>query len=138
MLLLTDEIEAGLDVEEQRGILDQVRELQTDQLGGTRLRLVATTNAPLVLGSAEPWFDPAQDRLCRMEQDAKTGESRCAQLTFVPHGPAGYWLTSVTSEVLGLQSDAGAGARRSPRSARSRRCAKTPASWRSSTPSRPS
>ena len=57
-----------------------------------------------MLGSAEPWFDPAQDRLCRMERDAKTRESQGVELTFVPHGRVGYWLTS---EVLGLPSDRG-------------------------------
>ena len=104
MLLLIDEIEAGLDVEEQRGILKRVRELETDTLGGARLRLMATTHSALVLGSAEPWFDPAHDRLCRMERDAETGKSRYVELTFVPRGQVGYWLTS---EVLGLQSDRG-------------------------------
>ena len=85
-------------------MLDQVRELESDPLGGAQRRLVATTHAPLVLASAEPWFDPAVDRLCRMERDANSGERHCIEMTFVPDGRVGYWLTS---DAFGTETDRG-------------------------------
>ena len=98
--LLVDDVEAHLHPVRQRLVLGGLRSLGA-HLFEAPLQLIATTNAPLVLASSEPWFDPDRDRLLTLERD-ESGRSVTREHAYARQGRAGNWLTS---EALGLESD---------------------------------
>ena len=98
--LLFDDVELHLHPERQRVVLDGLRNLANEVLEAP-LQLIATTNAPLVLASSEPWFDPAKDRLFTLEPGGN-GRSVAREHTYTRYGTAGNWLTS---DALGLPTD---------------------------------
>ena len=59
--MLFDEVESHLHPRWQRSILKALKDVGGALLDGAALQLIASTHSPLVLASAEPWFDPEQD-----------------------------------------------------------------------------
>ena len=98
--LLFDDVELHLHPTRQRTVLEGLRSLATEVLEAP-LQLIATTNAPLVLASSEPWFDSAKDRLFTLETD-RNGRTIAREHAYTRHGTARNWLTS---DALGLPSD---------------------------------
>jgi hypothetical protein len=62
----------------------------------TSIQIIATTHSPLVLASAEPFFDPEQDAWFDLDlkPGAKEGTVQLARRAFVRHGSVADWLTS--------------------------------------------
>ena len=61
VIMLFDEVESHLHPRWQRTILGSLRNLGGVLLGDAILQLMVTTHSPLVMASAEAWFDPEQD-----------------------------------------------------------------------------
>ena len=94
MVMLFDEVESHLHPRWQRSILKALRNIGAVLGRSVDLQLVISTHSPLVLASAEPWFDPELDAWFDLHVD---GESRRAQVhrrIYTRHGTAGSWLTS--------------------------------------------
>ena len=60
VIMLFDEVESHLHPRWQRTILGSLRNLGDVLLDNTNLQLVVTTHSPLVMASAEAWFDPSR------------------------------------------------------------------------------
>ena len=61
VILLFDEVESHLHPRWQRTILGALRDIGNEVLDNAGLQLIVTTHSPLVMASAEAWFDPEQD-----------------------------------------------------------------------------
>lgn len=99
LILLVDEIEAHLHPQWQRAILPALLAVATGLgVGGLRVQILSTTHAPLVLASAEPFFDEARDDLFHfdLKGDRVTVESG----GWAKQGDVLNWLVS---EVFGLR-----------------------------------
>ena len=92
--MLFDEVESHLHPRWQRSILRALRDLGSVLHGDVALQLVVSTHSPLVLASAEPWFDPEQDAWFDLDLRGDPPQAQLARRTFTPHGTAGSWLTS--------------------------------------------
>jgi hypothetical protein len=100
---LIDEIEAHLHPQWQRRILRSLLDVM-EALTGTsdvRVQLVTVTHSPVILVSAEPDFDSAQDALFVLDLVRSSSSVRLEQREFVRHGDPGSWLIS---ETFGLTS----------------------------------
>ena len=62
--------------------------------GDVALQLVISTHSPLVLVSAEPWFDPEQDAWFDLDLEGDPPRARLNRRTYTPHGTSGSWLMS--------------------------------------------
>lgn len=99
LVLLVDEIEAHLHPQWQRAILPALLAVATGLgAGGMRVQILATTHAPLVLASAEPFFDEERDDLFhfQLQGDRVTVESG----GWAKQGDVLNWLVS---EFFGLR-----------------------------------
>ena len=94
LIMLFDEVESHLHPRWQRSILRALRDLGSELHGDVTLQLVVSTHSPLVLASAEPWFDPEQDAWFDLDLRGDPPQAQLARRTFTPHGTAGSWLTS--------------------------------------------
>ena len=92
--MLFDEVESHLHPRWQRSILKALRDVGSALLDGAELQLIASTHAPLVLASAEPWFDPKQDAWLDLDLDGDPPEATLHHRSYTPHGTPGGWLTS--------------------------------------------
>ena len=92
--MLFDEVESHLHPRWQRSILKALRDVGKELLDGAELQLVASTHAPLILASAEPWFDPEQDAWFDLDLDGDPPEAKLRRRSYTPHGTPGAWLTS--------------------------------------------
>ena len=92
--MLFDEVESHLHPRWQRSILKALRDVGAELLDGATLQLIASTHAPLVLASAEPWFDPKQDAWFDLDLDGDPPEARLRRRPYTPRGTPGAWLTS--------------------------------------------
>lgn len=89
LVLLIDEVEGHLHPRWQRTILPSL----VRSLGDTRsLQVIASTHSPLVLASAEPFFDA--DRDAWFDLDLENGRVELRKRPYVRHGEVGNWLTS--------------------------------------------
>ena len=102
--MLFDEVESHLHPRWQRSMLTALRDVGDGLLDGADLQLIASTHAPLVLGSAEPWFDPQRDAWFDLDLDGDPPEAHLRRRTFTPRGTPGAWLTS---EAFDLATDRG-------------------------------
>ena len=102
LLLIVDDIESHLGPKAQREALGGLRRMETHVTYGGPLQLIAATNAPLVLASAEPWFDNKMDQLVTLRRNEVTGDSTADHEVFTPRGTADNWLTS---ETIGLPTE---------------------------------
>ena len=102
MVMLFDEVESHLHPRWQRSILKALRNIGSVFGGSVDLQLVVSTHSPLVLASAEPWFDPGRDAWFDLDVDGEPRRAQVHRRIYTPHGTAGSWLTS---EAFGLATD---------------------------------
>ena len=94
VVMLFDEVESHLHPRWQRSILKALRNLGSVLQDNVNVQLVVSTHSPLVLASAESWFDPEQDAWFDLDLDGEPPRARLHRRTYTPHGTAGSWLTS--------------------------------------------
>ena len=102
--MLFDEVESHLHPRWQRSILKALKDVGSALLDGAGLQLIASTHSPLVLASAEPWFDPDQDAWLDLDLEGDPPEARLRRRTYTPRGTPGAWLTS---EAFDLRTERG-------------------------------
>ena len=102
--MLFDEVESHLHPRWQRSILKALRDVGRALLDGVALQLIASTHSPLVLASAEPWFDPEQDVWLDLDLEGDPPEACLRRRTYTPRGTPGAWLTS---EAFDLETERG-------------------------------
>ena len=102
VIMLFDEVESHLHPRWQRTILRALRDLGSALATNVTLQLVASTHSPLVLASAEPWFDPEQDAWFDLDLEGDPPRVSLRQRTFTRRGTTGSWLTS---EAFDLATD---------------------------------
>ncbi len=95
MVLIFDEIEAHLHPKWQKVILPALLKvvegfLKSDQ--ASAVQIIATTHAPLILGSVEALWDPARDQLFDFDLEGDCVEFEAIE--FARHGSAENWLGS--------------------------------------------
>lgn len=100
--MLFDEVESHLHPRWQRSILKTLRDIGSLLETNVSVQLVVSTHSPLVLASAEPWFDPAQDAWFDLDLDGEPPRARLHRRTYTPRGTTGLWLTS---EAFDLATD---------------------------------
>jgi len=97
VILILDEIEAHLHPRWQRSILRSVLGVVEDLHAQAKLQVIASTHSPLVLASAEPFFDEQRDKLFTLTLDA--GEVHLREQPWAKQGDVVNWLVS---DVFGL------------------------------------
>ena len=85
-------------------MLRALKDVGKELLDGADLQLIASTHAPLVLGSAEPWFDPQKDAWFDLDLEEDPPGAHLRRRAFTPRGTPGAWLTS---EAFDLPTDRG-------------------------------
>ena len=98
LILLVDEVESHLHPQWQRSLLPAVLELGQTLQPELKTQIMATTHAPLVLASVEPYFKDTQDRLFLFE--LRHREVNLSQIPWAKQGDTVGWLTS---EIFGLK-----------------------------------
>ncbi|MCF7979895.1 MAG: ATP-binding protein [Chromatiaceae bacterium] len=98
IVMLFDEIESHLHPRWQRTILGSVLDLSRELHGDVEMQLAVATHSPLVLASAEPFFDPSLDRLFHLEL-----MDNAAVLAEVPWAKQGDVVGWLVSDVFGLR-----------------------------------
>lgn len=94
VVMLIDEVESHLHPRWQRSILKALRDVGSVLADDVNLQLVISTHSPLVLASAEPWFDPEQDAWFDLDLEGDPPRAMLHRRIYTPHGTAGSWLTS--------------------------------------------
>ncbi len=94
IVMLFDEVESHLHPHWQRSILGALRSLGSVLLDDGQLQLVVSTHSPLVMASAEPWFDPQQDAWFDLDLQGDPPRMQLRHPVYTPHGTTGAWLTS--------------------------------------------
>jgi hypothetical protein len=89
VVLLFDEIESHLHPRWQRSILNSVLPIAESFHADATVQLLATTNSPLVIASAEPGFDPQKDACFDLDLDRPAGTVVLAKRPFVRTGTVG-------------------------------------------------
>ena len=102
LILLFDEVESHLHPRWQRSILRALLDLGLELARDVNLQLVVSTHSPLVLASAEAWFDPKQDAWFDLDLEGNPPRACVRQRMYTPHGTVGAWLTS---EAFDLATD---------------------------------
>ena len=104
VVMLFDEVESHLHPRWQRSILKALQGIGDTLLGNASLQLVVSTHSPLVLASAEPWFDPEKDAWFDLDLEGERPEAVLRKRQYTPQGTVGAWLTS---EAFDLCTDRG-------------------------------
>ena len=104
VIMLFDEVESHLHPRWQRTILGSLRKLGGVLLDDASLQLVVTTHSPLVMASAETWFDPEHDAWFDLDLEGTPPHAVLRERRYLRHGSAGAWLTS---EAFDLATDRG-------------------------------
>ncbi|RLS51654.1 MAG: ATP-binding protein [Planctomycetota bacterium] len=94
VVFLIDEIECHLHPRWQRTILRSLLEMIQRIHKNAEIQLIAATHSPLVLASAEPFFDANNDAWFDLDLDRQSGRIELQKRTFVRLGGVGNWLTS--------------------------------------------
>lgn len=94
IVFLVDEIEGHLHPQWQRRIVPALLKVMDALTGkhGSKVQLLVTTHAPLVLASVETTFDVDQDAWFDLDLEAK--DVVLTRRPYVRHGEVGNWLTS--------------------------------------------
>lgn len=87
-----DELESHLHPRWQRTILGSLLHIVKDLHDQAEIQLIAATHSPLILASAEPFFDSAQDAWFDIDLEHKNVILRSRE--FVNRGEVSNWLTS--------------------------------------------
>ena len=93
-VLLVDEIESHLHPRWQRSVLPSLLRVGEALKAELDFQILATTHAPLVLASAEPYWDEDQDSLFLFELVKGAKEVSLRSLGWAKQGDAVGWLTS--------------------------------------------
>lgn len=101
VVMLFDEVESHLHPKWQRSVLGALRGLG-DVLSVDQLQILVATHSPLVLASAEPWFDPERDAWFDLDVAGEPPRVQVQRRHFTPRGTVGAWLTS---EAFDLETD---------------------------------
>ncbi len=103
---LIDEIEAHLHPSWQRSILRSILAMVGHLSSGVSVQLIAATHSPLVMASAEPWFDPKLDAWFDLDLSRENGTSHVTLIKrdFEPQGEASDWLRSEAFDLGGAGS----------------------------------
>ena len=104
IIMLFDEVESHLHPRWQRSILTALRNIGSELPERIQLQLVVTTHSPLVLASAEAWFDPERDAWFDLDLEGDPPQAHLRRRAYTPRGTAGAWLTS---EAFDLATDRG-------------------------------
>jgi len=104
VIMLFDEVESHLHPRWQRTILGALRDIGNELLDNAGLQLIVTTHSPLVMASAEAWFDPEQDAWFDLDLEGNPPHAVLHERRYLPRGSAGAWLTS---EAFDLPTDRG-------------------------------
>lgn len=104
IVMLFDELESHLHPRWQRSVLPSLRDLGSSLPGSGQVQLLVSTHSPLVLASAEPWFDPERDAWFDLDLDIEREppEPVLRRRSFTARGTTAGWLTS---EAFDLQTD---------------------------------
>lgn len=96
VVILFDEIESHLHPRWQRTILSSVLQAVREMHEPESVQLLAATHSPLVMASAEPWFDRDQDAWFDLDlEPSDGGPFACLRRRdFVRRGDVSNWLTS--------------------------------------------
>ena len=102
IVVLFDEVESHLHPRWQRSMLPALRNFGSTLSDTGTLQLVVSTHSPLVLASAEPWFDPEQDAWFDIDLAGDPPQPELRPRAFTRNGTAAGWLTS---EAFDLATD---------------------------------
>ena len=102
MVMLFDQVESHLHPRWQRSILKALRDIGAVFGTGVDLQLLVSTHSPLVLASAESWFDPERDAWFDLDVVGEPRQAKIQRRIYTPLGTAGSWLTS---EAFDLATD---------------------------------
>ncbi|MEA5058963.1 MAG: ATP-binding protein [Candidatus Pelethousia sp.] len=94
MVILIDEIEAHLHPKWQRAILPALLDIQTILSSELEIQFLISTHSPLVMASAETFFNAETDKLFHLSANKETGEAELADMDFIKYGHVNSWLTS--------------------------------------------
>jgi hypothetical protein len=94
LVLLIDEVESHLHPQWQRSLLPTIMELGQTLQPKLKTQIIATTHAPLVLASVEPYFKKSQDRQFLFELEGQ--DVALNQVLWAKQGDMVGWLTSDT------------------------------------------
>lgn len=100
--MLIDEIESHLHPRWQRTILHSVLRLAEILHKSATVQLIAATHSPMILASAEPFFDAAKDAW--FDLDLEAGEVVLRKRDFVRRGDVSNWLTSEAFDLKSARS----------------------------------
>ncbi len=98
LVLLIDEVESHLHPRWQRSLLPAILELGQLLQPQLKTQIIATTHAPLVLASVEPYFKENQDRLFLFEL-----QNQRVNLNPIPWAKQGDTVGWLTSEIFDLK-----------------------------------
>ena len=103
-IVLFDEVESHLHPRWQRSILKSLQAAGSAIFAGVDFQYLVSTHSPLVLASAEPWFDAERDAWFDIDYSGEPPRIHLQRRPYVPLGTAGHWLTS---EAFDLATDRG-------------------------------
>ena len=89
---------------EHRLVADRLGEPTTGSVIMLSDEVFVTTHSPLVMASAESWFDPDQDAWFDLDLEGELPRAVLHERRYLPRGSAGAWLTS---EAFDLATDRG-------------------------------
>ena len=104
VIVLFDEVEGHLHPRWQRVILEALQKAGSALLDGAQFQFLVSTHSPLVLASAEPWFDPNQDAWFDLDLEGDPPRACLQRRSFTRLGAVGSWLTS---EAFDMATDRG-------------------------------
>jgi hypothetical protein len=102
--MLFDELESHLHPRWQRSILRSLLDVADVLHKHATVQLIAVTHSPLVLASAEPFFQEAQDAWLDLDLDRSSGLVELRRRPFVHHGDVSNWLTSEAFDLKDARS----------------------------------
>lgn len=102
IVILFDELESHLHPRWQRTILSSLLHVAESLHDDAKVQLIAATHSPLVLASAEPFFDVARDSW--FDLDLEKGRVVIRKRPFVRRGEVSNWLTSEAFDLKSAQS----------------------------------
>jgi hypothetical protein len=96
LTFLIDEVEAHLHPRWQRTILRALLTVVEALSSEVQVQLIAATHSPIVMASAEPWFDPAQDAWFDLDlvSNGTPSHVQIEKRPWVRRGDVSNWLTS--------------------------------------------
>lgn len=103
-IVLFDEVESHLHPRWQRSILKSLQAAGSAIFADVDFQYLVSTHSPLVLASAEPWFDAERDAWFDIDLAGEPPRVYLQRRPYVPLGTAGHWLTS---EAFDLATDRG-------------------------------